>query len=98
MDVTTGEPYGPAHQFTASSKESIHVALLALALDNNTYAKLIYTEEEAVSLLERKIKTYENFDQDYPGYGGFLPWVAVNNGVVTPTWDWTDGVPSLDNG
>ena len=58
----------------------------------------MYTEEEAVSLLERKIKTYEKFDQDYPGYGGFLPWVAVNNGVVTPTWDWTDGVPSLDNG
>lgn len=24
--------------------------------------------------------------------------MAVNDGVVTPTWDWTDGVPSLDNG
>ncbi|CAK63157.1 unnamed protein product (macronuclear) [Paramecium tetraurelia] len=98
LDVNTGMPNGKPHQFTASSKESIHLALIGLALANNEYAKQIYSEEEALDLLNRKINTYEQFDKDYPGYGGFLPWVAVNDGVVTPTWDWTDGVPSLDNG
>ena len=49
-------------------------------------------------MLTKKITTYEKFDQDYPGYGGFLPWVAVKQTGVEPTWDWTTAVPSLDNG
>lgn len=49
-------------------------------------------------MLKKKIATYEKFASDYPGYGGFLPWVSVTKLGVTPTWDWTTGVPSLDNG
>lgn len=49
-------------------------------------------------MITLKISTYEQFAQNYPGYGGFLPWMAVSNGTVTPTWDWTTRVPSLDNG
>ncbi len=45
-----------------------------------------------------KIGTYEQFAKDYPGYGGFLPWMNVNPTNVTPTWDWDYRVPSLDNG
>jgi hypothetical protein len=37
IDVTTGEPMTP-HQFTAPSKESIHIALLAKVLDGDRRA------------------------------------------------------------
>lgn len=59
---------------------------------------MIYTKTEALDMLKKKIATYEKFASDYPGYGGFLPWVSVTKLGVTPTWDWTTGVPSLDNG
>lgn len=49
-------------------------------------------------MLTTKIGTYEQFAQEYPGYGGFLPWLAVNSTTVAPTWDWMTGVPALDNG
>lgn len=49
-------------------------------------------------MITKKIDTYELFASEYPGYGGFLPWLAVNPTNVTPTWDWTTAVPALDNG
>ena len=49
-------------------------------------------------MLKKKIDTYEQFGLEYPGYGGFLPWMAVEADKVGPTWDWGKGVPSLDNG
>ena len=86
------------HQFTAASKESIHIAILAKVLDEDPLAQLIYTKNEALDMLTKKIDTYEKFDKQYPGFGGFLPWLSVVDGVVTPTYDWTNRVPSLDNG
>ncbi len=38
IDYTTGKVAGQPHLFSAASKESIHVALLALALDGNDRA------------------------------------------------------------
>jgi hypothetical protein len=49
-------------------------------------------------MLELKISTYEAFNDKYPGFGGFLPWIAVDGGIITPTWDFHNRVPSLDNG
>jgi hypothetical protein len=49
-------------------------------------------------MITKKISTYEIFASEYPGYGGFLPWIAVNADSVTPTADWTQGIPALDNG
>ena len=33
----------------------------------------------------KKIDTYEKFNTKYPGFGGFLPWISVVDGEVTPT-------------
>lgn len=50
-------------------------------------------------MASKKVDTLIAFDKKYPGYGGFLPWFALNDdGTVTPTWDWINRVPSLDNG
>ena len=49
-------------------------------------------------MLVKKIESYEQFNSKYPGFGGFLPWLSVVDGVVSPTGGWTNRVPSLDNG
>jgi hypothetical protein len=49
-------------------------------------------------IMEKKLKSYLKFNETYPGYGGFLPWMTTINKDVTPTDDWFDRVPGLDNG
>lgn len=56
------------------------------------------SQQDALTLLALKLATYQRFNATYPGFAGFLPWVGVNSGVVSPTPDWEDRVPSLDNG
>jgi hypothetical protein len=48
--------------------------------------------------METKLQTYLKFNETYPGFGGFLPWFTSSTQVVTPTWDWVNRVPALDNG
>lgn len=45
-----------------------------------------------------KLKSYLRFNESYPGFGGFLPWMATDSKDVSPTWDWNNRVPALDNG
>lgn len=52
----------------------------------------------AASIMETKLKTYKQFNQTYPGFGGFLPWVKTDTPTISPTYDWDDRVPGLDNG
>lgn len=105
IDFNTGELRGQPHNWSAPSKESIHITLLALALDGNENARLFVSpgnpsaaKDKALQLLERKMTSYEKFAKEYPGFGGFLPWFQVSNAGLRPTPDWKDRVPSLDNG
>src|SRR3989338_2430785 len=107
LDYTTGLPLGPGHEFSAPSKESLHIAVLVLALDTNSHkgvvnASIFFTPDEALSVLERKFETYEKFHTQFPGFGGFMPWYhfgqeVINNVTttvnVTPTWDWVNRCP-----
>lgn len=52
----------------------------------------------AVSIMETKLQTYLQFNQTYPGFGGFLPWFESDIAEIKPTWDWVNRVPGLDNG
>jgi hypothetical protein len=72
LDYQTGGLYGEPHLFSAPSKESIHVGLLALAVDGNDKA-LIFAGgmEGALKILETKINGYEQFNATYPGFGCF---------------------------
>jgi len=123
LDAETGElkegppPRGP-FGFSAASKEALHVSLLALALEKTQVgedvAPLIYSDEEALDILEKKVTSMELMDAAEPGYGGFLPWFcsrgATERGArrclnpqeeasrLAATNDFLGKVPGLDNG
>lgn len=50
------------------------------------------------SIMDVKLKTYLRFNETYPGFGGFLPWFTSSSQDLSPTWDWNNRVPGLDNG
>jgi hypothetical protein len=52
----------------------------------------------AAGIMATKLKAYLAFNATYPGYGGYLPWFLSNSAPVTPTLDWVNRVPALDNG
>ncbi|MBI4971211.1 MAG: 6-phosphogluconolactonase, partial [Candidatus Omnitrophica bacterium] len=106
IDFETGELRGGPRNWSAASKESLQVALAALAvLGEDDRVKLFMSpdnlakaEARAVDILTKKITSYEKFSRTYPGFGGFLPWFLVSDGGMQPTRDWQDRVPALDNG
>jgi hypothetical protein len=52
----------------------------------------------AAGIMATKLKSYLAFNETFPGYGGYLPWFLSNSAPVTPTLDWVNRVPALDNG
>ena len=112
LSIPSGTPLdGGAHMFTASSKESLHVGLLALALSSTPAAPLASlllspgsggqrqaVMDVAVQQLAIKANSYDLFDCRFPGFGGFLPWVAVHDDGISPQPGWEVQVPALDNG
>jgi hypothetical protein len=72
LDYKTGELYGEPHLFSAPSKESIHVGILALAVSGNKHALTFMGGiEETIRVLQLKIDGYQKFNSSYPGYGCF---------------------------
>jgi hypothetical protein len=74
IDYNSGEKHEPLHGFSASSKESIHINLLTLAVEGNKNALLFFNAtatkdaklfgttdpyKVALLILERKINSYE---------------------------------------
>jgi hypothetical protein len=54
-----------------------------------------------LDVCRRKLATFERFNAQYPGFGGFLPWFhtdAASGGLAPQPPHWVDAVPSLDNG
>eukprot|EP01102_Stenamoeba_stenopodia_P001672 TRINITY_DN11510_c0_g1_i1.p1 TRINITY_DN11510_c0_g1~~TRINITY_DN11510_c0_g1_i1.p1 ORF type:complete len:553 (+),score=122.93 TRINITY_DN11510_c0_g1_i1:63-1661(+) len=107
IDYLSGEAISPLHTFSAPSKESIHVSLLALALTGNERAMRFIAAsstpgsnatEIALKLLATKMDSYELWNKTYPGYAGFLPWYQLNETGIYPVDGWQNKVPALDNG
>lgn len=95
--------YQIAHYFR--SKESIHIQVLAHALNGDPNAARFLSPDSpdqapqiAFDIMQTKLDTYLTFNKTFPGYGGYLPWFTTNSTPVQPTWDWVNRVPSLDNG
>eukprot|EP00930_Biecheleria_cincta_P072451 TRINITY_DN5984_c0_g3_i1.p1 TRINITY_DN5984_c0_g3~~TRINITY_DN5984_c0_g3_i1.p1 ORF type:complete len:704 (+),score=123.98 TRINITY_DN5984_c0_g3_i1:51-2162(+) len=61
-------------RFSAPSKEMIQISLLSLSLAKEDTGLVAYTQEEALNLLEKKVKMFEDFDASFPAFGGYLPW------------------------
>ncbi|KAG4066804.1 hypothetical protein HA402_012871 [Bradysia odoriphaga] len=101
IDYETGEVREDLIQYwTAASKEALHVNILALYLLDDVYAIQFFdntSQDNVVSILERKIESYNDFHRRYPGFGGFLPWFAANGTEMNILNGWESRVPSLDN-
>ena len=103
LDYSTGNLSGEPHLFSAPSKESIHISLLALAVSGNTHAlEFVGGMDAALRLIDLKLDGYQAFNATYPAFGCFTPWVSFSavNQSLEPAWDWSDPyrVPGLDNG
>ncbi|TWU76020.1 hypothetical protein ED733_007185 [Metarhizium rileyi] len=97
------------HPFSAASKEVINnalqIMLYARAISGSKEAARFLTPENlarapnfAASIMKTKLRTYLRFNQSNPGFGGFLPWMTTSEHQLSPTWDWVNRVPALDNG
>ncbi len=93
------------HNFSAASKESLHVMVLAKALAGDAHAARFISPDspsaasgKAYQVMQQKLATYLTFNKTYPGFGGLLPWYNNTYATLAPTDDWVDRVPGLDNG
>ncbi|PHH77905.1 hypothetical protein CDD83_4070 [Cordyceps sp. RAO-2017] len=93
------------HPFSAASKEALQIMLYARAVDGSPEAARFLAPDRpstapdlAVAVMRTKLQTYRRFNQSYPGFGGFLPWMTTSAVNATPAWDWVNRVPALDNG
>lgn len=78
LNVENGTLWGQPHLFSAPSKESVHLGMLALAVSGNTLATtFVGGLSNALNLLALKMAGYQAFNATYPGYGCFFPWVSV---------------------
>ncbi|KXT07217.1 hypothetical protein AC578_2453 [Pseudocercospora eumusae] len=93
------------HNFSAASKESLHVMLLAQVLAGSKGAARVVSPEsqktaqrKAYEIMNQKLGTYLAFNETFPGFGGLLPWYNNTYAHLSPTNDWVDRLPALDNG
>eukprot|EP00762_Andalucia_godoyi_P007169 ANDGO_08111.mRNA.1 hypothetical protein CAOG_08566 len=100
LDIHTGLLFEEGHRFSAASKESLHWAILLKILEKDPRAAPFGTIDAAFEVLDTKMSTYEQFNREFPGFGGYLPWVAYDEASdhMTPSWDFQNRVPALDNG
>ncbi|KAH8807307.1 putative GPI anchored protein [Xylogone sp. PMI_703] len=104
LDWVTGQRT-TKHPFSAASKEALQIMLYTHAIAGSSQAARFLTPQNpkaapdlATSILELKLQTYLDFNNSYPGFGGFLPWFTSDTQEISPTWDWVNRVPGLDNG
>jgi len=88
--------------YTAPSKESLHMSMLALVLDQTplAYHWLSDTqhsaEVEALRRLALIIGAYEDWRLQCPACGGFIPWIPVTDSGFGSVQKFK--LPALDNG
>ena len=108
-DEGTGMPYdhvrirlrsqilGETGNYTAASKLSLSLPyLLGVAHGKPVFKQSGLSAPEASRLISKTLETLKKYNQNYPEYGGFLPWVDIRpNGTIAPA---STKMPSLDNG
>jgi hypothetical protein len=99
LDYASGQPAGSPHAFSAASKESVHVALLALSLRGSEVASAAVGGAAAsAAVAARKLASYSAFNASRPGYGCHLPWFLTPSMAPAADWASPPRVPALDNG
>lgn len=97
LDPQTGKLQA-VRPWSAPSKECLDLGLLIKSLRGDAKAQQLVAVPRAVELLQSKLAAYREFQERYPGYAGFLPWVEIRDGSMHPSGDWLGKIPGLDNG
>jgi len=105
MVTPDGSP-GSVGAYTAASKESLHISMLALVVSKTKHAwhwiADADSEDDAVLKARDRLKAiigaYEKLNKEMPGLGGFLPWCSVNKGGFWINGKKNIAIPGLDNG
>ena len=98
IDPYTGQLLQNPRNWSAASKESNHLTLLCLSLSGDGRAQALVSRKSSLEIIKKKMTSYEKFDREYPGFGGFLPWFLITENGILPTPEWQNRVPGLDNG
>lgn len=87
LDETTGIATAK-HPFSAASKESLQIMLYAHAIAGSPQAARFLSPDNpgaapdvAIQILTLKLQTYLQFNETFPGFGGFLPWYTGDSQV-----------------
>lgn len=103
LDENTGK-LKDVRNWSAPSKECLDIALCIKAILGDPKASLLLCANDpskasdiAADILKKKMDTYERFNMECPGYGGFIPWFKSGSDIK-PTPDWENQIPGLDNG
>ncbi|MGE0491421.1 MAG: hypothetical protein AB7S38_19585 [Vulcanimicrobiota bacterium] len=103
LDPATGEPIS-VRRFSAASKECLDLALCVKALYGDPLVSKVVSPsdpslapEVAAAILERKIRSYQRYEQDYPGFGGYFTWFDSGE-KAAPVQGWARAFPTLDLG
>jgi hypothetical protein len=106
INYTTGQLQPDTlHFWSAPSKESLHLMVIARAIWGNTNAQKFLSPSNlsngvplALSILTRKLNSIDQWNSKYPGFGGYLAWFYNYDSGIVPADGWSNAVPSLDNG
>lgn len=103
LDPTSGLPVA-FRNWSAPSKECLDLGIYVKALGGDRRAQAFLSPadparavEKAAHVLQGKLASYREFQEENPGYGGYLPWFMAGDRLA-PTRDWDGEIPGLDNG
>jgi len=103
LDPKTGEMKG-VRGWSAASKECLDLGLCVKALYGDPVMARVVSPKDpekapqiAAEILARKIESYKKFQEEYPGFAGYVTWFDSGDSI-TPTGDWKKAIPTLDLG
>ena len=103
LNPETGLP-DSARQFSADSKECLDLGVCVKALYGDPIISKVVSPKDpekapevAAEILGKKLKSYQKYQEQYPGFAGHVTWFQSGQ-EMTPLGEWKQAVPTLDMG
>lgn len=103
LDPKTGQPES-ARMFSAASKECLDLGMCIKAIYGDPLIAQVVSPDDpskapevAADILAKKLRSYEKYQEQYPGFAGHVTWFDSGE-QMTPVKEWKQAVPTLDMG
>ncbi len=103
LDPQTGEMTG-VRGWSAASKECLDLGMCVKALYGDPLVAQVVSPEDpskapevAAEILSKKIASYQQYQEEFPGFQGFMTWFDSGSKAI-PTGEWEKAIPTLDLG